>query len=175
MQNSASKQQLHIFPQLWAAFCSPFLLPLFLLHIKRNVLIIWSYDSKLWLMYEMKIRAWWHGDLRQILRNYCLATISAGCYLLKHNTEHRQFTAEVIKKSISLNPQHLRPGSFPAHVSAWRKAMEAGWAAAHGEDPSLVWRKAVRAGRASGVLYRREQRLVSCSLHLSVPRRSRGM
>ena len=51
-------------------------------------------------MYEMKIPASWHRDLRQLLRNYCLATISAGCYLLQHNAEHRQFTAEVIKKNL---------------------------------------------------------------------------
>lgn len=56
-------------------------------------------------MYEMKTAAWWHGDLRQRLRNYRLAAISAGCSLLRHNTERRQFTAEVIKKKkISLNP-----------------------------------------------------------------------
>lgn len=48
--------------------------------VKRNVLIIRNYGSKLLLMYEMKIHASWHRDLRQILCNYCLATISAGCY-----------------------------------------------------------------------------------------------
>lgn len=78
-------------------------------------------------MYEMKITAWWHRDLRQLLGNYCLTTISAGCYLLQHNTGHKQFPAEVIKKkkNISLNPHHLRPCSFPAPVSAWCEALEA--------------------------------------------------
>lgn len=89
-------------------------------------------------MYEIKIPASWHGGLRQLLRNYCLATISAGCYLLQHNTEHRQFTAEVINKNISLNQHHLRPGSFSAPVSAWCEALEAGWVAAQGKNPSLV-------------------------------------
>lgn len=42
------------------------------------------------------------------------------------------------KKKPSLNPHRLRPGSFPAPVSAWCEALEAGWVAAQGKNPSLV-------------------------------------
>lgn len=104
-------------------------------------------------MYEMKIPAWWHGDLRQPLRNYCLAAISAGCYLLRHNAEHRQFTAEVIKK-ISLNPHRLRQvvSQLPFLLSAkpWRLS---GWVP-KGKIP--LWceeqqrRRGGRAGHSAG-------------------------
>lgn len=88
----------------------------------------------------MKWKSTPHGT--EILDRY--SAITALLQFLLGVTQ-TQYWAQAIycrgHKKISLNPHHLRPGSFPAHVLAWHKAVGPGWVAAHRKNPSLVEEK----------------------------------